>query len=151
MKKNNIPFFEAAILLCGEVAVSLITAIVFVIIGKFSPDVIFGLLLGTAVSIINFIILSLLANRALDRVMERRPDGEMDEEEAAEFAAKNQGELQASMKLSFIIRNVFLLGTLVLAFLLKTVFNVIATVVPLLMLRPLLMVAGLIKRRLGNK
>ena len=147
MKKNSIPIFELLALLIGEAAVSLITVLVFTVIGKFSFAVIFGLILGTAVSIINFIILSVLASRAVDRVMARRPEGEMDEEEAAEFAAKNQGELQASMKLSFIIRNIFLLGTLVLAFLLKTVFDVIATVVPLLMLRPLLMLAELIKRR----
>lgn len=147
MKKNSIPIFELLALLIGEAAVSLITVLVFTVIGKFSFAVIFGLILGTAVSIINFIILSVLASRAVDRVMARRPKGEMDEEEAAEFAAKNQGELQASMKLSFIIRNIFLLGTLVLAFLLKTVFDVIATVVPLLMLRPLLMLAELIKRR----
>ena len=88
MKKNSIPIFELLALLIGEAAVSLITVLVFTVIGKFSFAVIFGLILGTAVSIINFIILSVLASRAVDRVMARRPEGEMDEEEAAEFAAK---------------------------------------------------------------
>lgn len=147
MKKNDLPRFEIAALLVGEAVVSAAVIAIYLIIDKFSFSVITGLAIGIAVTLINFIILSISATRAVNRIMERRPEGELDEDAAAEFAAKNQAELQNAVKKSFILRNLLLVLTLVLAFLLKDWFEVIATVVPLLAYSPILSVAGMLKRR----
>ena len=75
---------------------------------------------------------------------------EMSGEEAADFAAKHAGALRASAKISYIVRMATLVGTLVLALLIKNVFSLIPTLVPLLMLRPLLTAAQLIKAKRGK-
>ena len=147
MDKNPLPRFELWAIIIGEILTALVTCGVFVILGKFSYTVINGVTLGAAVTIINFLILSVTATRALNKVLMRRPDREMDEEEAAEFAAQNQAEIQNAVKISYIIRTFTMLLTLVLAFILKNWFDVISTVVPLIMFRPIITVAALIKRR----
>ena len=147
MKKNDMPRYEIAALAIGEALVAAAAVAVYLIIDKFSYSVVTGLALGIAVTLVNFIILSVTAGRAVDRIMQRRPEGELDEDAAADFAAKNQAELQNAVKKSFIIRNLLLIATLVLAFLLKNWFDVIATVLPLLAYSPILSVAGMIKRR----
>ncbi|MBR5187209.1 MAG: hypothetical protein IKW18_01950, partial [Clostridia bacterium] len=86
MKKNNIPVFEISVLILGELLVSLIVAGVYLILRKFSYAVVTGCLLGSAVAIFNFIFLSVAVNRAIDKAMADRKEGEMTEEEAAEFA-----------------------------------------------------------------
>ena len=92
----------------------------------------------------------LSTNRAIDKVMAERGEGEMSDEEAAEFAAKNQVRIQAAVKTSYIIRTLSIVATLVLAFLLDGVFDVIATLVPLLMFRPIITVSQLIKQRFSK-
>lgn len=150
MKKNNLPLFEVAALIIGEALVSLAVIIIFILLKKFSYQVVFGTLLGTAVTLINFAILSATANRAIDRAMQNRPEGELDEDEAAEFAAKNQNQLQNAMRVSYLIRTATMVATLVLAFLLKDVFHVIATVIPLIAFQPIIAVSTILKRRVGK-
>ena len=147
MKKSNVPQFELVALITGEAIVAILTAVIYLVIDKFAFSVLTGLALGIAITVINFIILSVSAGRAIDRIMAQRPSGEMDEDAAAEFSAKNQAELQNAVKKSFIIRNILMIGTLVLAFLLKGWFDVVATVVPLLAYSPILSLSSLIKRR----
>ena len=150
MKKNNLPLFEVAALIIGEALVSLAVIIIFILLKKFSYQVVFGTLLGTAVTLINFAILSATANRAIDRAMQNRPEGELDEDEAAEFASKNQNQLQNAMRVSYLIRTATMVATLVLAFLLKDVFHVIATVIPLIAFQPIIAVSTILKRRVGK-
>lgn len=150
MNKENLPRFEIAALLIGELLVSLAVVGVFLIIGKFSYSVATGVLLGSAVTVLNFLILAISTSRALDKVMARRPEGEMDEDEAAEFAAKNQNEIQNAVKISYLVRTFTMLATLVVAFLMKEHFNVIATVIPLIMFRPIISISELFKRRKGK-
>lgn len=150
MKKNNLPLFEVAALIIGEALVSLAVIIIFILLKKFSYQVVFGTLLGTAVTLINFAILSATANRAIDRAMQNRPEGELDEDEAAEFAAKNQNQLQNAMRVSYLIRTATMVATLVLAFLLKDVFHVIATVIPLIAFQPIIAISTILKRRVGK-
>ena len=74
----------------------------------------------------------------------------MDEEEATALAMKYQGQIQNQMKLSFIIRILVMIATFVLAFLLTDVFNVIATMIPLLMTRPIITVSEFFKKKRGE-
>ena len=149
MQKKNMPIAEILFLIFGELIVSLIVAGVYLLLQKFSYAVVTGCLLGSAVVVLNFVILSVSVNRAIDKVMAERGDGEMTEEEAAEFAAKNQIALQRASQGSYLLRQVLMLGVLVSAFLLGDWVDVIATVIPLLMFRPLLSICGLVIKNKG--
>ena len=147
MQKKNFPTAEILFLILGEVIVSLIVSGVYLILNRFSVSVIAGGLLGSAVAILNFVILSVSVNRAIDKAMEERGTGEMTDEEAAAFAQKNAAAVQRAAQGSYIIRQILMLGVLVGAFLLGDWFDVIATLSPLLAFRPLLSVCGLMKKK----
>ena len=106
-------------LIAGELILSAAVVAVFAILGEYSYKVITGVLLGSTAAIANFVFLTVTINRAVDRFMALRGDGEMSEEEADAFAAKNTGEIQNAQKLSFLLRTFTLLGALVLAFISK--------------------------------
>ena len=147
MHKKNIPVWEIMFLIVGELIVSLIVTGVYWLLHKFSYSVISGCLLGSAVTVFNFIILSVSVNRAIDKALAGRKEGEMTEEEAAAFAAENQAAVQRASQGSYLFRQILMLGVLVCAFLLDGWFDVIATLIPLLMFRPLLTISGLLKRK----
>jgi hypothetical protein len=150
MNKTKLPYYEIFSLIIGELAVSLITVAVYLIIDKFDYKVISGVLLGSAVTVLNFLFLAISTTRAVNAFMLARGECEMTEEESAAFVAEHQAKIQNSIKLSYIIRTLSMLITLVLAFLLDF-FAVVATVVPLLMFRPITMISALIKRKvIGN-
>lgn len=146
MQKQKLPVREILVLVLGELLVSLITVGVYVALKKFSYAVPAGCLLGSAVAVFNFVFLSVSVNRAVDRVMETRGDKEMSEEEAAAFAAENQAAVQRAAQGSYLLRQFLMAAVLVGAFLMDGWFDVIATLVPLLAFRPLLMVSGLFSK-----
>ncbi len=150
MNEERVPRLELAVMIIGEIIVSAIICGVYLIIDKFSLSVPLGAALGSAVTVFNFLFLIISTNRTIDKIMLERGEGEMSDEEAAEFAAKHAGALRASAKISYIVRMITLVGTLVLALLIKNVFSVIPTLIPLLMLRPLLTAAQLIKAKRGK-
>ncbi len=145
--ENKIPKFELLFLIIGELIVSAVITAVYFIIDKFTLSVIFGALLGSAVTVINFLVLIISTNRAFDKLLLLRGNEEMNDEEAEEFSAKHRSEIAAAQKISYIVRMLSIALTLVLALLLRNVFDVIATVIPLLMLRPMLTVSQLVKSK----
>ena len=130
----------------GEAIVSALVCAVYLAIGEFDYTVITGVALGSVVTVLNFVFLTLSVNRAVDRYLELRGSREMDEEEAERFANQHAMAVQNAATRSFIIRTVSMLAALVGAFLLEW-FSPLATVIPLLMFRPLLYVLELIKRK----
>jgi hypothetical protein len=142
MQKQKLPVREITVLVLGELLVSLIIVGVYAVLNKFSYAVVAGALLGSAVTVFNFVWLSVSVNRAIDKAMAGRKQGEMSEEEAEAFAAENRVAVQRAAQSSYLLRQILMLGVLVGAFLLDGWFDVIATLVPLLMFRPLLMAAG---------
>jgi hypothetical protein len=150
MQKKNMPTAEILFLVVGELIVSLIVSGVYLLLNRFSYAVISGCLLGSAVTVFNFVFLSVSVNRAIDKALAGRKEGEMTEEEAQAFAAENQAAVQRAAQGSYLVRQILMLGVLVCAFLLDGWFDVIATLVPLLMFRPLLTVCGLIKSKKQN-
>lgn len=175
MNQNKIPKFELLALIIGEIAVSAVIAAVYLIIEKFNYTVILGVLLGSFITVLNFVILSISVNRAIDRAIEgadmprikrayeerdaaeAKKDSENDTESEAsetpeyeliirEFEKDRQAGLNSALKLSYIIRNAIMIVSLVLAFISRQ-FDVIATVIPLLLYRPILTVAGLCRRK----
>ena len=150
MQKKNMPTAEILFLVVGELIVSLIVTGVYLLLDRFSYAVISGCLLGSAVTVFNFVFLSVSVNRAIDKALAGRKEGEMTEEEAQAFAAENQAAVQRAAQGSYLVRQILMLGVLVCAFLLDGWFDVIATLVPLLMFRPLLSVCGLMKSKKQN-
>lgn len=154
MKKSKLPIWELAAILIGEALTSLIVCGIFLIVNIFKGDieiykVVLGAVLGSVVTFINFLALSIVTNKLIDKYLAERGSGEMDEEEAANFAAKYQGQFQLMAKLSYIIRTIVMIATLLVAIFVD-VFNVISTLVPLLMFRPIITVSELLKRKRGD-
>ena len=151
MKRNNAHYKETAILALGEVIVCAL-----VVLGFFVSNLIFetgftyriftGALLGSVVSVANFFGLSYSVNRAVDRFIALRGQREMTEEEALKFTAEHSMRIQNSIRTSFIIRITTMLAALVLAFVLDW-FAPLATAIPLLAYRPILLVGEAIRRR----
>ena len=146
MQKTKLPYYEIFTLLIGEILVSVITAAVYLAVGKFDYKVITGVSLGTLVTVLNFLYLSIVTTRAVNRFLALRGEKEMTEEETAAFVAEHQAKIQNSIKLSYIIRTFTMLAALVVALLTKQ-FALIATLVPLVTQRPITMLAALIKRK----
>lgn len=115
-------------------------------VGKFSYKIITGALLGSLVMLGNHLALTVSVDRAVDNFLTLRGQQVMTDEEAEEFAEKHGRMIQNKVRLSYIIRLVCMVGALVLAILTKQ-FDLIATVIPLFMLRPLLFIDELIQKR----
>ncbi len=147
---------EALIILVGEVVVALITAGIFFLLDifgvgvKFDYTVVLGLLLGTVVTVANFLILALTVNNAVNKALANRPEGEMTDDEVAAFAEANRASVQMAAAGTYILRTLLMLGALVGAFLIGNVFNVIATLVPLVMYRPIIFVSEFVRKKKGG-
>ena len=80
--------------------------------------------------------------------MALRPEGEMSDEQIMEFAANNQGTIKNAAAFSYIFRTLTMLLTFILAFtILRRWFAVLATVIPLLAFRPIIMVGEFFRKR----
>jgi len=146
MTKQKLPIRELMTIAAGEALVSLAISGIYLLINKFTYKVALGVLLGSTVTVLNFLVLSLMANAVINRFLEARGNEELSDEEAEKLALEFQGKVQAQLKLSFIIRTLVLVATLIVAFLVD-VFEVLPTLIPLLMLRPIITVSELIKRK----
>lgn len=143
MNDQKIPVTELIFTAMGEAAVSALTVAVYMIIGKYNYTVLCGVLLGSAVILLNFIFLCVAVNRAVDEVLSDRGSAAMDDEEAAKFAAEHKGRLSKAIQLSNTARTFSIVAVLIAAFLIGH-FDVIATVIPIAAFRPILMLAGLV-------
>ena len=149
--KNKLSvYIDTVWLALGEVIVALLVSVGFIIFKSFNYTVITGAALGGAVTVINFLILSVGVNRAVSKYIEGRGEGEMDEEEAEKYAKEHGMAVQNAMMKSYMFRMLLMIGALVLAGI-SGWFNIIATVIPLLMYRPILYVTEFIKTKLGAK
>ena len=155
MNENKLSGKEIITLLLLELGVAVLTVggfLVFDALGiyEFGWQVISGAALGVAVIVLNYLFLTVSVNRAVNNYLALRGEREMDEEEAAKFAAENSMPIQNAIKTSFITRTVTMLLALVVAFVTK-LFNPLATAIPLLAFRPLLTVCDMIARRAAAK
>ena len=155
MKNSNMPAFELWFLIIGEIVVSALVSAIYFIIGlfgeyTFSYNVITGSLLGTLIISLNFVFLVISTNRIFDKARAERGEGEMNDEEVDAFVKEHQKRYDGMIKISFIVRNFTMLAALVLAFILPSVFDVIATLVPLVMYRPIISLAAIVKNKLGK-
>ena len=142
---------ETLRILIGEAAVAVLTVGVFLLLDlfslvEFSYTVITGAVLGAAVIVANFFFLARSTDKVALEAMEARGTKEMTEEEIEKFTEEHSARLNNAIKLSFIIRMASMLAALVLA-LISPWFHPIATLVPLLMLRPVITVSEYFRRK----
>ena len=155
--KTKLPLFEVVSMIVGEIITSAAVIAVFMIVNLIGKQpllhysVVLGVLLGSLITVMNFILLSVLTTRAVNKALADRGEAEMTDDEAAVFAKEHQAKLQLAMTVSYVIRIATMVAALIVAFIFKEVFNPIATVVPILMLRPILTVTQLILRKKVGK
>ena len=150
MKTNNKSYLKSTLYLAiGELIVSALIVAVYFLFQKFNINVITGALLGSAVTVTNFLILSVQVNRALDEFIALRGDAQMSEEEATEFSKKNSVKVQNAVAKSYLLRTGLMIGSLVLGFITGW-FDVIATLIPLILYKPLIYVVEYISKKRGE-
>lgn len=148
--KNKLSAYADTLwLLIGEIAVAAVVCAVYLLIKRFDYTVVTGGLLGALVTTVNFFILSVGINRAVNKYIDARGNEEMDEETAEKFANDHKMDVQNAMMKSYILRMLLMLGSLILA-LITGFFNVIATAIPLLAYRPVMYAVEFIKTKLGK-
>ena len=174
MNQNKLPVREITMLALGEIIIGAIISALFLAFGKFNYTVPLGSLLGGAVTVFNFVFLAVAVNRAIDealKVYEARQaekaatlteesteekstseesDGDPYDDEAAKFANENAAKITNAVKMSYLVRTASVVVTLVIAFITKQ-FNILATVIPLLCMRPILTVSEMLKNKGGVK
>lgn len=155
--KTKLPLFEVVSMIVGEIITSAVVIAVFMIVNLINKQpllhysVILGAVLGSVITVMNFILLSVLTTRAVNNALADRGEAEMTDDEAAVFAKEHQAKLQLAMTVSYAIRIATMVAALIIAFIFKEVFNPIATIVPIFMLRPILTVTQLILRKKEGK
>ena len=148
--ENKKSYIDTIYLAIGELIVSLLVIIVYLFIPNiFDWTVITGVALGSIVTILNYIILSLSVDRAIKKFMDLRGDKEMDEEEAEAFAKANTVKVQNAITKSYLFRTALMMGALILS-LVTGYFDTIATVIPLIMYKPLLYAVEFVKKKRGE-
>ena len=151
MNNNKLPKRDILHLAIGETVVALLVTAGYLVADafqllSFSYRVLTGALLGVAVTVLNYLFLTVSVNRAIDGYLALRGDKEMDEETAAKFASEHSMPIQNAIKTSFIIRTASMLIALLLAFLTGQ-FDPISTAIPLLAFRPLLTIIEMLRTR----
>lgn len=143
----------AMIMAIGELIVTVVVVLVYLLIGKYDYTVLLGALLGALVMVGNMLFLSISVNRAVNKYLALRGDKEMSDEEAEDFNKKYAVGVQNAMNISYIVRTLTLIASLVLAFALAggKVFSPLPTAITLLMYRPIIYVGELIRTRLAGK
>lgn len=132
-----------------EIVVAIIIIAVYFAIGCLKPTVISGSLLGALISTINFLILTISVDRTIKKYLDLRGDKEMSDEEAEAFAKANSLKVQNAMTKSYILRSFLMISTLVIAFV-TNLFDPVATLIPLLLYKPLIYVIEAIKKKRGE-
>lgn len=150
-KKNKLSvYIDTVWLALGEIAVAVLVSLAFLLFGKLDVTVPLGALLGGAVTVVNFLILSVAINRAINGYITERGDAEMDEEQAEQYAKQHGTAVQNAMTKSYLLRMLLMIGALVLA-MISGWFSPLATVIPLLMYRPILYLTEFIKIKVKAK
>jgi sensor histidine kinase YesM len=154
--KNKLSaYIDTVWLAVGEAAVGVLVTLGFIIAKAFGAEVVIykaitGALLGGAVTVVNFLILSVAINRAVNGYVSDIGDKEMDDEEAEKYAKEHGMAVQNAMTKSYLLRMLLMIGSLVLA-MISGFFSPIATVIPLIMYRPVLYAVEFIKTKINRK
>ncbi len=129
MESKALVLQETAIVATGEAVCTAIMIGIFALLGEFDLSVLWGGLAGWLITVGNFFFLAIAASLASDRAMEQDVEG-------------GKKLVKASQSIRFLA----VAGLLVLCGI-SGVFHLIALVIPLLCLRPVLLVAEFFRKK----
>ncbi len=155
IKSRLSTYIDTVWLALGQAVVAVLVTLGFIIAKSLGADVaiykaVLGAMLGGLVTVVNFLILSVAVNRAVNNYITERGDKEMDDEEAEKYAKDHGLAVQNAMTKSYIFRTFLMMGTLVVA-LVTGWFSTIAAVIPLITYKPVLYVVEFIKTSKNEK
>ena len=150
MKNKLSVYIDTVWLALGEAIVALLISAVYLLLKRFDYTVLTGAILGGAVAAVNFLILSVSVNRAINGYVAERGEGEMDEEEAEKYAKDHGTAVQNAMLKSYTLRMFLMVAALLLA-MITGWFSPLATAIPLLLYRPILYAIEFIKVKVNAK
>lgn len=154
--KRKGPLHDLLPILIGEIVVAALVCGGFAIAelcDLYHTDflkVVLGALLGAAVIVGNHAWLSFTVDKEIKKYLALRGTKEMNEEEADSFTKQHSARIQKTMAASTIVRSASIFVALILAFITGW-FNPLAAAIPMFALRPILMVAELIKSKNNPK
>lgn len=128
MDSRKIVFRETAIVAVGEILCTAVMVGVFAALGYFKMNVLWGAAAGCSIMVINYFFMAMIASLAADRA-----------EKGETQQAKKMIQLSSAIRLVLMALAVFV-GVRLKA-------NVIALVVPLLFVRPVLLVAEFFRKK----
>ncbi len=129
MDSRKIVLQQTAQIALGEVIGTALMMGVFALLGKFDLSVLFGGIAGCVITVANFFFMAVVAELAADRALKQDVEGG-----------------KKLVKTSQTIRYFVLAAVLVLCAISK-VFNLLALVVPLLFVRPILLLAEFFRKK----
>lgn len=141
MKDKHPVLFTVGLLAVLELAAGTLTVAVFALFHADLARTVHGDLLGIAVTLLNFTLLSLLTQKAVDNALSGFQGKEHTEEEIAAFTEQNEAAIKAKLAASQFLRYVLMFGALLLSYFLDGYFLVYATFIPFILFRPLLIAA----------
>lgn len=132
MDSRDIVFKETSIILLGELILLPVMLLIFFLTGHFDKTVIFGGLTGALLAVCNFFLMAMSTSVAADKAQQQDVKGG-----------------QATMQTSFLLRQLFLFGALILCAR-SGVMNILALVIPLLLVRPIITFAEFFRKKGGK-
>ena len=128
MDSRKIVFKETAVVAIGEVILTAAMVAVFAVLGYFQMNVLWGAIIGCAIMIVNYFFRSVTVSLAADKAEQGDPKG-----------------AQNMIQLSGIVRLVVMGVLLVMG--IKLGANVIALALPLLFVRPILLLSEFFRKK----
>ena len=129
MDSRKIVLYETAIIAVGEAICCAIMVGVFALLGAFDLSVVWGALVGGILTVSNFLLMAIGSSMAADKAQEQDVKG-------------GKNILRSSMGLRYLI-----LALLLFAFAKSGICNIFALVLPLVFVRPVLMVSEFFRKK----
>lgn len=129
MESRKIVLKETAIVVIGELILCAIMVGIFALVGKFDRSVVLGALFGWLLTSGNFFFLAVAATLAADKAQEQNVQG-----------GKNLMRSSMALRLLVLIVLMFILAK-------SGICNVLALVLPLVFLRPVLMLGEFFRKK----
>ena len=133
MDSRKIVFQETSVIAIGEAICVPLMVLAFFLCGAFDRTVVFGGIAGALIATANFFFMAMSTSLAADKALAEDVKGG-----------------QATMQFSYIFRLIFMFGALAVCAK-SGMTNLLALVIPVLLVRPIIMFAEFFRRKGGNQ
>lgn len=133
MDSRKIVFQETSVIALGEAICVPLMVLAFFLCGAFDRTVVFGGIAGALIALANFFFMALSTSLAADKAQQQDVRGG-----------------KSTMRFSYIFRLILMYGALIVCAK-SGVMNLLALVIPVLMVRPIIMFAEFFRRKGGTQ